>query len=45
MADHDQREINEVGAPNCPRDLVTMEAVERHGAHFWRCPQCGFIRL
>ncbi|MFD4420256.1 zf-TFIIB domain-containing protein [Agromyces sp. NPDC058484] len=37
--------LEEVGVPNCPNDLSPMEAVERHGAVFWRCPECGLTRL
>jgi hypothetical protein len=37
--------MDDLDRPNCPRDLVAMEAVEMNGAVVWRCPECGLVKM
>jgi ribosomal protein L37AE/L43A len=38
-------ELDEISPPNCPEDLIPMEAFERAGTAVWECPGCGLIRI
>jgi len=38
-------DIDDLGAPNCPTDLVPMELEGDSLAVRWWCPECGLIRL
>lgn len=33
------------GAPNCPVDLIPMDAEGDGERARWRCPECGFASL
>ncbi|WP_370260532.1 zf-TFIIB domain-containing protein [Cryobacterium sp. TMT3-29-2] len=37
--------MDDLDTPNCPACLVRMAAVERWGAAFWKCAECGLVKL
>lgn len=38
-------DVDELGAPNCPADLVPMEVEGEGDRARWRCPECGLVSL
>ncbi len=38
-------DLDDLDTPNCPRDLVAMEAVGDGESARWQCPECGLIAL
>jgi hypothetical protein len=37
--------VDDLDTPNCPVDLLPMEAEEVGQAIAWRCPECGLVKL
>lgn len=41
----DDHALTDLGAPNCPIDLLPMELSGTTAAPFWRCPECGLAKV
>jgi len=38
-------DLDDLAAPNCPRDLAPMKIDGEGDAVRWECPECGLVRV
>lgn len=36
---------DEIDTPNCPTDLIPMQAADVGSTVAWLCPECGLVQL